>query len=480
MLLAPNVSATGPSNNNNDSATQTIVMSGAASFENLFLINGVVVNENVRGQALPLFIEDAIQETTVTTGAISAEFGRFSGGVVNAITKSGGNRMSGSFRTTLTNDGWRELSPFAGDFTVDDVIPTYEFTVGGPVVRDRLWYFGAGRFVDRIEARQGDVTGVGYDFGQNEKRFEAKGTYSLAGAHTLRGSFIGRRREETNARQFNIMDTRSLYNRKLPEDLYSANYTGIIRQNFFVEAQFSQARTGLRRRRRVHDRPHRRHARGGLGAQHPVLVADLLLGLCPAGEARQREPAAQGQLLPLDQPRRVAQPGVRLRHVQRRPDREEPPVRKRLPHSRHHLDCRRRRRVSIVGPGSEHAHSMEPDHAEQPGHRLPHPLAVCQRHVAGERSAQPQPRDAVGSQQRQGQRRRRCRQGQRLQPAPRRDVGSDRIGPVDGERQLWPLCRRHREFDRRFELAWRTGIDLPLPLRGPGDQCRRQRTGRRA
>ncbi len=240
MLLAPNVSATGPSNNNNDSATQTIVMSGAASFENLFLINGVVVNENVRGQALPLFIEDAIQETTVTTGAISAEFGRFSGGVVNAITKSGGNRMSGSFRTTLTNDGWRELSPFAGDFTVDDVIPTYEFTVGGPVVRDRLWYFGAGRFVDRIEARQGDVTGVGYDFGQNEKRFEAKGTYSLAGAHTLRGSFIGRRREETNARQFNIMDTRSLYNRKLPEDLYSANYTGIIRQNFFVEAQFSK------------------------------------------------------------------------------------------------------------------------------------------------------------------------------------------------------------------------------------------------
>ncbi|HEY8549204.1 MAG TPA: TonB-dependent receptor [Vicinamibacterales bacterium] len=240
ILFAPNVAATGPSSNNNDSATQTIVMSGAASFENLFLINGVVVNENIRGQALPLFIEDAIQETTVTTGAVSAEFGRFSGGVVNAITKSGGNDISGSFRTTLTNDAWRELTPFPNDRTVNDTIPTYEFTIGGPVLRDRLWYFGAGRFSDRVEARQGDVTGVPYDFTQDEKRFEVKGTYSLMSAHTARGSYIGRRREELNARQFNIMDTRSLFNRKLPEDLYSANYTGVLTPNFFVELQYSR------------------------------------------------------------------------------------------------------------------------------------------------------------------------------------------------------------------------------------------------
>ena len=80
------------------------MMAGGLSFESQYLINGVVVNENLRGQALNLFIEDAIQETKVSTGAISAEYGRFGGGVVNMITKSGGNSFSGSFRTTFNND----------------------------------------------------------------------------------------------------------------------------------------------------------------------------------------------------------------------------------------------------------------------------------------------------------------------------------------------------------------------------------------
>ena len=53
------------------------------SFENLFMVNGVTVNENLRGQPYDLYIEDAIQETTIATAGISAEYGRFSGGVVN-------------------------------------------------------------------------------------------------------------------------------------------------------------------------------------------------------------------------------------------------------------------------------------------------------------------------------------------------------------------------------------------------------------
>ena len=77
------------------------------SFESLYLVNGVTVNENLRGQANNLYIEDAIQETTVATDGMSAEYGRFSGGVVNVITKSGGNLFSGSFRDSLVNDDWR-------------------------------------------------------------------------------------------------------------------------------------------------------------------------------------------------------------------------------------------------------------------------------------------------------------------------------------------------------------------------------------
>ena len=73
------------------------------------MINGVSVSDNLRGQPYDLYIEDAIQETTVATAGISAEYGRFSGGVVNVITKSGGNLFSGSFSDSLPNDKWRAL-----------------------------------------------------------------------------------------------------------------------------------------------------------------------------------------------------------------------------------------------------------------------------------------------------------------------------------------------------------------------------------
>ena len=88
LLSAPAVHPTGPSG--------AYSIAGSTSFENLFMVNGVTVNENLRGQANDLYIEDAIQEATVSTGGISAEYGRFSGGVVNVVTKSGGNLFSGT------------------------------------------------------------------------------------------------------------------------------------------------------------------------------------------------------------------------------------------------------------------------------------------------------------------------------------------------------------------------------------------------
>ncbi|HMB51765.1 MAG TPA: carboxypeptidase regulatory-like domain-containing protein, partial [Thermoanaerobaculia bacterium] len=90
VQLAPGVHATGPNNN--------VTIAGALSYENLWTINGVVINENLRGQELDLFIEDSIQETTTQVSGVSAEFGRFQGGVINAITRSGGNEFSGSLR----------------------------------------------------------------------------------------------------------------------------------------------------------------------------------------------------------------------------------------------------------------------------------------------------------------------------------------------------------------------------------------------
>ncbi len=107
MLMAPSVHATGPRG--------AFSIDGALSYENLYTLNGAVIVENLRGAAYPLYIEDALQEVTVATAGVSAEYGRFAGGMVSAVTKSGGDMFSGSLRTSFANDYWRSLTPAAND-----------------------------------------------------------------------------------------------------------------------------------------------------------------------------------------------------------------------------------------------------------------------------------------------------------------------------------------------------------------------------
>ncbi|MEW5876874.1 MAG: carboxypeptidase regulatory-like domain-containing protein [Acidobacteriota bacterium] len=230
-LLAPGVTNTGPNGG--------ITVSGAMSYENLWLVNGVVLNENIRGQALPLFIEDAIQETTVSTAGISAEYGRFSGGVITAITKSGGNEFSGSLRDSLFRDVWQEPTPktVARD---DKVNHTYEATLGGRIIRDRLWFFLAGRQRSLETTGQTAITQIPYPITEDELRWETKLTFSLNPSHRFVGSYTKRDRDQGNNSFGTVMDLRSLYDRSLPEYLMVFNYNGAIGNNFFVEAQYSE------------------------------------------------------------------------------------------------------------------------------------------------------------------------------------------------------------------------------------------------
>jgi outer membrane receptor for ferrienterochelin and colicin len=241
LLMAPGVHPTGPAG--------AFSFGGSVSFENLFLLNGVSINENIRGQAFDTAIEDAIQETTVANGGVSAEFGRFSGGVVNIITKSGGNAFSGSFRQSLNNDKWRTLTPFETERLaatpeprIEKVVPTYEYTLGGPVMRDRLWFFTSGRLRDESQGRTLIGTTVPYEFREEQRRYELKGTYSLNPQHRFQVNYNHHDRSQIN-HSFNpnlTMDLRSLGTRRLPERLYAFNYSGMLTSKLLVEALVSK------------------------------------------------------------------------------------------------------------------------------------------------------------------------------------------------------------------------------------------------
>src|SRR5436190_3998112 len=244
-LLAPGVSA-------NTFSGNQFVISGSPGYDNLVMVNGVVVTENVRSQVQNLYIEDAVQETTTLTGAISAEYGRFTGGVVNSITKSGGNVFSGSLRDSVTNPSWTSLTPLKSQAKPVDVTNNvYEETLGGYIMKDRIWFFGAGRQakvsdqqstvgVTSTTVPQRNLAPLNYTHADDQKRFEGKLTGQITPKHSIVASYLKVTESEGNNVFPPVYDTASLVQRSLPNALYSAHYNGVITNNFLLEGQFSK------------------------------------------------------------------------------------------------------------------------------------------------------------------------------------------------------------------------------------------------
>ena len=107
-----------------------------------FLMDGLENNDDFHGGVFQAYTQDAIQEFEVIAAGYKAEFGRGSGGVVNAITKSGANTVKGSAFFFLRNDVL-DASNVDGAEPPDLARYNSGATVGGPLTRDRDWYFGS-------------------------------------------------------------------------------------------------------------------------------------------------------------------------------------------------------------------------------------------------------------------------------------------------------------------------------------------------
>jgi len=239
-----------PGVNGNTLSNGQLQISGGPGYDNLVLVNGVVVTENVRGQMRPMYVEDAIQETTLITGAISAEYGRFSGGVVNTITKSGGNALTGSLRDSLSSPAWSAQTPF-GEARENTISNVWEATLGGYVLRDRLWFFSAARWAKNDTARTTLSIPAGtnspaspplsYAEGNDQKRYEGKLTAQLGPRMTAVGSYFGINTKGTNVRfSNNIYDAASLTTRSDPESLIAIHLNDIISSGFLAEGHYSR------------------------------------------------------------------------------------------------------------------------------------------------------------------------------------------------------------------------------------------------
>jgi hypothetical protein len=254
-----NIAELAPGLTDNTPNVGQLSIAGAFAYDNVFLLNGVDINDNLFGTSNGLFIEDALDEVQVLTNSISAEYGRFSGGVVNAVTKRGGNKFSGSFRTDLTNGAWRDESAFeqrridagapGAAPHVDDTTFIYQATLGGPIVKDKLWFFGAYRRENSNTPQSLSNTGIAYNQGRENPRYEGKLTGSPSANHTFTASYISNEAKDIDRPSINAtasIDPATLVDRTLPNSLLVANYNGVLSSNLFVEAQFSQKKQGFR------------------------------------------------------------------------------------------------------------------------------------------------------------------------------------------------------------------------------------------
>ena len=128
------------------------------STDNFYYIEGINVTDGTSGTFGANLNTEIIQEQSVLTGGIPAEYAGAAGLISNVITKSGGNSFSGSVNYYYQDDSLvadNENRP-------DQTFESYDaaVTLGGPIVRDKAWFFASYRKLERDE----DVVGPGGEF----------------------------------------------------------------------------------------------------------------------------------------------------------------------------------------------------------------------------------------------------------------------------------------------------------------------------
>lgn len=260
LAIAPGVSSGGGTGDANPS------IAGGSGLENQYVVDGVNISNagfGALGSYSIVFgslgngvIYDFIQEVQVKSGGYEAEYGQSTGGVVNVITKSGANRLSGSLFSFSRPDGLE--SKFTGVQTTNGTVNVthtqvsdFGVTLGGPVLRDRLFFFGA---VDPQYERRRLIAPEGFplrslgELTQDREIFSyaAKGTWQVSNNHRVDASFFGDPANGNNGPQRNaaLLRTDTAGFSELTEyggHNQTVRYEGTIKPYWLVEGSFGRA-----------------------------------------------------------------------------------------------------------------------------------------------------------------------------------------------------------------------------------------------
>ncbi|AQR61574.1 hypothetical protein BZG35_07845 [Brevundimonas sp. LM2] len=245
-LLAPSV-VSGGSSGNAAFANQPSV-GGSSVGENAFYVNGLNTTnfDTYIGAVTVPF--DFYKTVEVKTGGYPAEFGRATGGVINAVTKSGSNDFTFGLHGNYTG---AELEETANDTYQDanrlDENQTADITVelGGPIIRDRLFFYGLAQFRDN-ESTFASKTGASYNVETSDDPFYGvKLDGYITDDHRLEFTYFDTTRETTretnpfnNVTGANLSVAPNLTTFQQGGENFVARYTGTFTDWLTVSAAY--------------------------------------------------------------------------------------------------------------------------------------------------------------------------------------------------------------------------------------------------
>lgn len=224
------------------------IMGGNAQ-QNSFMIDGINNTDPITHTFGTNLNFDAIQEVSVQTSSFQAEFGRATGGILNVVTKSGGNEIHGSADVRYNSNEFSETGDhFDPDTAVSRNTP-WSVTLGGPFLKDRLWFFAnALRSDSYVTPFTTNASVLAQNPSPSERRFTGwdsglKLTFALTERFNGFLNFIDSRATIDGADGSVLIRPEASRTQEQPGQIYSLKLNGIFGASWFGELQGGRSRT---------------------------------------------------------------------------------------------------------------------------------------------------------------------------------------------------------------------------------------------
>jgi len=219
---------------------------GDASSGNGLLIDGVDTRDPSGGTAWTFYNYNIVEEVQFTGIGAPAEYGAFSGAIVNTITKSGGNRFAGLFDVIYTKSSFAgqnvepsfvQQNPNLAQSAKISKLVDFTAQLSGPIIKDKLFFFGSAQRYQRDQDPIGPIT----KNNEASDRFNGKITWQPTANDSISGHLQFDNYNIIGRAGFNALtDTDDITNREdAPEYVWVGSWRHLFGSKTFTEVKYT-------------------------------------------------------------------------------------------------------------------------------------------------------------------------------------------------------------------------------------------------